>query len=246
MPRPWVAISRSWSRGWMARSRTATFGRLPVNWPHCLPPSTETKRPNSVPRNRRSRVDEVLLDHVGVALDVGGRERLPGLAEVGGPEDVGLHVARSCGRRRWRRPSPRRSGRPRPTRPRRSSAGPARSRPRSSRSCRRRGSPARCRRRCRPRSRRGSSATREIAKIVQWFSAVELSRVSPPDSSCFCFAGSLVVRSGEIRSQRVAAVAGAEQELRAVVDRALVARAQVDRGVPVEAVLGLARLRAWA
>ena len=40
-----------------------------------------------------------------------------------------------------------------------------------------------------------------IAKIVQWFSAVELSRVSPPDSSCFCLAGSLVVRSGEMRSQ---------------------------------------------
>jgi hypothetical protein len=40
-----------------------------------------------------------------------------------------------------------------------------------------------------------------IAKIVQWFSAVELSMVSPPDSSCFCLAGSFVVRSGEIRSQ---------------------------------------------
>ncbi len=39
-----------------------------------------------------------------------------------------------------------------------------------------------------------------IAKIVQWFSAVELSSVSPPDSSCFCFSGSLVVRSGEMRS----------------------------------------------
>ena len=41
----------------------------------------------------------------------------------------------------------------------------------------------------------------EIAKIVQWFSAVELSMVSPPESICFCFAGSFVVRSGEIRSQ---------------------------------------------
>src|SRR6266496_2507374 len=40
-----------------------------------------------------------------------------------------------------------------------------------------------------------------IVKIVQWFSAVELSRVRPPDSSCFCFSGLLVVRSGEMRSQ---------------------------------------------
>ncbi len=36
--------------------------------------------------------------------------------------------------------------------------------------------------------------------MVVWFSAVELSIVSPPDCACFCFSGSLVVRSGLIRS----------------------------------------------
>src|SRR6266571_1700603 len=41
----------------------------------------------------------------------------------------------------------------------------------------------------------------EIAKIVVCISAEELSTVTPPDCSCFCFSGSLVVRSGEIRSQ---------------------------------------------
>ena len=40
----------------------------------------------------------------------------------------------------------------------------------------------------------------EMTKMVQWFSAVESSSVNPPDSCCFCFSGSLVVRSGEIRS----------------------------------------------
>src|SRR5439155_17518153 len=40
-----------------------------------------------------------------------------------------------------------------------------------------------------------------IAKIVQWFSALELSTERPPDSSWFSFAGSFVVRSGEIRVQ---------------------------------------------
>ena len=40
----------------------------------------------------------------------------------------------------------------------------------------------------------------EIAKIVVCISADELSTVTPPDCSCFCFSGSLVVRSGETRS----------------------------------------------
>src|SRR3954471_19404407 len=38
-------------------------------------------------------------------------------------------------------------------------------------------------------------------KIVVWFSAEELSTERPPDCCCFCFFGSLVVRSGEIFSQ---------------------------------------------
>src|SRR2546428_8811530 len=44
----------------------------------------------------------------------------------------------------------------------------------------------------------GDSATE---KIVVCISAEELSTVTPPDCSCFCFSGSLVVRSGEMRSQ---------------------------------------------
>src|SRR5262245_50961464 len=40
-----------------------------------------------------------------------------------------------------------------------------------------------------------------IAKIVVCISADELSTVMPPDCSCCCLVGSLVVRSGEIRSQ---------------------------------------------
>src|SRR3954469_20267815 len=43
---------------------------------------------------------------------------------------------------------------------------------------------------------RGDSA---IATIVVCISADELSTVIPPDSSCFCFAGSFVERSGEMR-----------------------------------------------
>jgi hypothetical protein len=39
----------------------------------------------------------------------------------------------------------------------------------------------------------------EIEKIVVCISAAELSTVIPPDCSCFCFSGSFVVRSGEIR-----------------------------------------------
>jgi len=41
----------------------------------------------------------------------------------------------------------------------------------------------------------------QMEKMVQRFSADELSTDSPPDSCCFCLAGSLVVRSGETRSQ---------------------------------------------
>src|SRR6516165_2825773 len=41
----------------------------------------------------------------------------------------------------------------------------------------------------------------EMEYTVVFISAAELSTVMPPDSSCFCFSGSLVVRSGEMRSQ---------------------------------------------
>src|SRR5436190_17121480 len=41
----------------------------------------------------------------------------------------------------------------------------------------------------------------QMEKIVVCISADELSTVIPPDSSCFCFSGSLVVRSGEMRCQ---------------------------------------------
>src|SRR5262249_25339847 len=41
----------------------------------------------------------------------------------------------------------------------------------------------------------------QIEKMVQWFSADELSTDNPPDSWWWSLAGSLVVRSGEMRSQ---------------------------------------------
>src|SRR5262245_26142307 len=40
----------------------------------------------------------------------------------------------------------------------------------------------------------------QIEKIVVCISAEELSTVMPPDCSCFCFSGSLVERSREMRS----------------------------------------------
>ncbi len=52
MPRPCVATTRASSRGWIARSRTATLGKSPpLKRAHCCPPSTEIHSPNSVPRN---------------------------------------------------------------------------------------------------------------------------------------------------------------------------------------------------
>src|SRR5580765_4273932 len=46
----------------------------------------------------------------------------------------------------------------------------------------------------------GDRGDSPIAKIVVCISALELSTVTPPDCSCFCFSGSFVVRSGEMRS----------------------------------------------
>src|SRR5579864_9154168 len=40
-----------------------------------------------------------------------------------------------------------------------------------------------------------------MAKMVSYFSASELSIVTPPDSSCFSQSGFWVVKSGEMRSQ---------------------------------------------
>src|SRR5437868_14304080 len=47
-------------------------------------------------------------------------------------------------------------------------------------------------------TRSGFFGDSEMVKIVQWFSALELSIEMPPDSSCLSLLGSLVVRSGEI------------------------------------------------
>ncbi len=46
-----------------------------------------------------------------------------------------------------------------------------------------------------------SSGDSLMEKMVVCISADELSTVMPPDCSCFCFSGSLLVRSGEMRSQ---------------------------------------------
>ena len=55
IPRPCVAMTSAASRGWIARSRTATFGiSAPLYCAHCLPPSSEIQRPISVPTKRRS------------------------------------------------------------------------------------------------------------------------------------------------------------------------------------------------
>jgi hypothetical protein len=48
---------------------------------------------------------------------------------------------------------------------------------------------------------RGSLGDSLMEYSVVCISAAELSTVMPPDSSCFCFCGSFVVRSGEILSQ---------------------------------------------
>ena len=76
MPRPWVAMIRSCSRGWIARSRTATFGRLPVNCAHCCAAVERDEEAQLGAEEEQVRIDEVLLDHVGVALHVGRGERL--------------------------------------------------------------------------------------------------------------------------------------------------------------------------
>src|ERR1041385_6840118 len=47
----------------------------------------------------------------------------------------------------------------------------------------------------------GSFGDSLMLTIVVCISADELSTVMPPDSSCFCFCGSFVERSGEMRSQ---------------------------------------------
>src|SRR5215510_13451745 len=46
----------------------------------------------------------------------------------------------------------------------------------------------------------GSFGDSLMAKIVSYFSASELSMVTPPDSSCFSHSGFPVVKSGEMRS----------------------------------------------
>ena len=61
---------------------------------HCLPPSREIHKPNSVPRNSSCR-DRVLLDDVSVtAHSAAGRdERRPSLPVIGSLEGVRIHVA---------------------------------------------------------------------------------------------------------------------------------------------------------
>jgi len=63
-----------------------------------------------------------------------------------------------------------------------------------------------------------------------------------PDSSCFCFSGSLVVRSGEIRSQVCPWSRDRNRNERRCRYAAL-SRAQVDRGIPVVSKLALFVLR---
>src|SRR6266853_1946675 len=69
IPRPCVASTRSDSRGWTTMSRTATEGKpLPLYCAHCLPPSMEIHKPNSVPR--KSRLESIVSSVMTCAYPV--------------------------------------------------------------------------------------------------------------------------------------------------------------------------------
>ena len=98
MPRPWVASTRSPSRGCTIRSRTATAGKSPpLNCAHVAPSSGEIHRPNSVPAYSSPASHRILAQHVRVALDALGlrriRQRLPVRTVVGGLVEHRRHVA---------------------------------------------------------------------------------------------------------------------------------------------------------
>src|SRR5687768_8713155 len=54
--RPYVPRTRSFSRGWIVRSCTATVGRFAFNCVQTPPPSIDTNTPTSLPTIKRSRL----------------------------------------------------------------------------------------------------------------------------------------------------------------------------------------------
>ena len=195
-------MSRSPSRGWIAMSRTATFGK---------PAGEAGPAPAAVHRDEEAelgaeeeevRVHQVLRDHVGVARE--------GVASPAASRSCRSRPScrrrsscrRSRGRRRWRRRSPRRSGRPRRSRPRSPSAGRATFGATLVQVCAAvAGHLQVAVVGAHPDHLARSSATRRSCRSWCGSRRDELSTDRPPDSCCFCFFGSLVVRSGEMRSQ---------------------------------------------
>ena len=97
MPRPCVARTRSWSRGWMAMSRTATAEITSLELGEGLAAvvaDPEAKLGAHVQEAAHSRV---LAHHVRVSPQslgvVGGHERRPACSEVISPKDPGPHLA---------------------------------------------------------------------------------------------------------------------------------------------------------
>ena len=70
MPRPWVARTRSFVRGWIARSRTATAGkRLPLYCAHEFAAVDRDEKPELRAEEKQIRLHQVVLDDMGIAAD---------------------------------------------------------------------------------------------------------------------------------------------------------------------------------
>ena len=93
MPRPKVPSTRSFSRFWIAMSRTAIVGTPAILHP-VLAAVLAQVGPNSVPANSRSRIDVIFGDRVGRAArrQIAG-DRRPRPAAVGALEQVRREVA---------------------------------------------------------------------------------------------------------------------------------------------------------
>ena len=89
-PRPWVATTRSLSRGWTRRSWTRAFGRQAAAEPAPGPAAVDRGEDAGFRAGEEeARVPPVLGDDVDRALGEVRCDGGPGLAEVLGPEDEG-------------------------------------------------------------------------------------------------------------------------------------------------------------
>ncbi len=108
MPRPKVPTTRSFSRLWIARSRTAMVGRPPLSCDPLLAAVDGDEEAELGADEEQVRVDVVLGDRVAPCRAPAGRRRSTsrsGRASVL-LQQVRLEVARSCGCRRRRRRCP--------------------------------------------------------------------------------------------------------------------------------------------